>query len=336
MVELTAQISIVMVRAFLGPVERAGVSRARFLREAQLDSRTVAEGEAWITLDEYTRVIEIARALSGDPALGLHMGEQARAVMLDAIGPFLEHQRTLREAFQAMGPYSRLLSVGHEPELHERGDAASLRFPSLRGDSPFVQVTAEWAMAAMLSFLKLFVGERATPTRVMFAYPAPAHVAEYRRIFGGAERFDRRSTQLEVPRAWLDEAQPYRNAEVYDSLKAQADRALSRIERMGSVRARIDGLLARREAGAAITLSEVARELDMSERSLHRRLRAEGTSFRALVIEHRTHEAKRLLQAPNASIQETAFALGFTTPAAFHRAFKRWTGLTPKEFQDSP
>ena len=336
MAEPTAQISIVMVRAFLGPVERAGVSRARFLREAGLDPRTVDEGEAWITLDAYTRVIEVARALCGDPALGLHMGEQARAVMLDAIGPLLEHQRTLREAFQAMGSYSRLLSVGHEPELHEHGDTALLRFPSLRGDGPFVQVTAEWATAAMMSFLKLFVGERARPTRVLFAYPAPAHAAEYRRIFGGAERFDRRFTQLEMPRAWLDEAQPYRNAEVYDSLKAQADRALGRIERAGTVRARIDGLLAKRGAGAAITLGEVARELDMSERSLHRRLRAEGTSFRALVIEHRTHEAKRLLQAPNASIQETAFALGFTTPAAFHRAFKRWTGLTPKEFQDSP
>lgn len=329
------RLSIVMVRTLVGPIERAGASSARFLREAGIDPRVLEEGSAWITLDEYTRVVGIARELSGDPALGLHMGEHARAVVLDAVGPLLEHMGTLREAFEAMGPYSRLLSVGHEPELHERGDVAWIRFPSLRGENAFVQVTAEWIMVAMIPFLKLFVGEKAKPKRVAFAYAAPAHCAEYKRIFGGIERFDQPFTQLEMPRAWLDEAQRYRNSEVYASLKAQADRALSRIEREESVRVRIERVLARRGTDGDITLAEVARELDTSRRSLLRKMSAEGVSFTALLAERRMQDAKRLLERPSASIQETAFALGFTTAAAFHRAFKRWTGMTPKQYQDS-
>ncbi|MDD9934785.1 MAG: AraC family transcriptional regulator [Myxococcales bacterium] len=329
------QISIVMVRALIGAVERAGVTRERFLREAELDAGALENGATWLTVEDYTRILMLARVLTAAPALGLHIGEHSRAVMLDTIGPLLEHVATLREAFASMGRYSRLLSVGHEPELHERGDSAWLRFPSLRGPGPFVEVTAEWTMAAMVPFLRLFAGERASPRSVSFAYPAPAHRAEYGRLFGGVERFERTFTQLEMPRAWLDEAQPYRSAEVYASLKSQADRALRRIERAGSVRARIEQVLTKQQAGTGITLAQVARQLQMSERSLHRRMRAEGVSFRTLLADGRRRRAKRMLEQPGTSIQETAFALGFTTPTAFHRAFKRWTGVTPRQYRDS-
>ena len=335
MLPIRMRISIMMLRVLIGPIEHAGVSRAVFLREVGVDSAALEDGSGWMSLERYGRVLERARAVSGDPALGLHMGEHTRAVMLDVVGPLLEHSGTLREAFDAMGPYSRLLSVGHEPELHERGDSAWIRFPSLRGDGPFVQVTAEWVMASLVPFLRLFVGAQGLPRRVAFAYPAPAHAAEYRRLFRGAECFDRKFTQLELPRAWLDEAQPYRSPQVYDSLKAQADRALGRIDRTESTRDRVVRALSKGETVTVTTVAEVARELDTSERSLHRRLRAEGLSFSALLAEHRMAEAKRRLEGPNASIQQVAFALGFKTAASFHRAFKRWTGMTPRQYQES-
>jgi AraC-like DNA-binding protein len=73
----------------------------------------------------------------------------------------------------------------------------------------------------------------------------------------------------------------------------------------------------------------------MSARSLRRRMTSEGVSYVELVTLNRMNTAKRMLERPNASIQETAYAMGFASPAAFHRAFKRWTGITPKDYQDS-
>ena len=77
------------------------------------------------------------------------------------------------------------------------------------------------------------------------------------------------------------------------------------------------------------TLEEIARYLKQSARTLRRRLRDEGTTFSRLRQRVLEREACRRLESPGASIQEVSHALGFAEPATFHRAFKRWTGITP-------
>jgi len=182
--------------------------------------------------------------------------------------------------------------------------------------------------------LRLFAGEHARPTHVDFAYEAPAYAAEYRRIFGDTARFGREATAMSFPSAWLETEQLYRSPELYALLKTQADRTLDRLERDESLRERIERVLAKDDT-RRLTMDEVARELDMSARSLRRRMLAEGVSYGDLLERSRVNAAKRMLERPGASIQETAHAMGFASAAAFHRAFKRWTGMTPKEYRDS-
>jgi AraC-like DNA-binding protein len=328
------QVSILMVRALVGAIERAGGSRDRFLSEAEIDPRLLEDGDARLPAMAYLKSIDAALSVSGDPAFGLHLGEQARAMMFDVVGPLAEHAATLRQALENMPRYSRLIAEGHDPELREKGSVATIRFPSLRGDLPAVRVTAEFAMAAMQPILRLFAGDQARPTLVSFAYPAPDHVAEYERIFGGAARFDRPFTDMEFPRAWLDMPQLYQSPDLYELLKTQADRTLGRLDRDAPLSQRIERILASHDL-RELTMDDVARELDLSPRSLRRRMAAEGVRYNELVTRSRMHAAKRLLERPNASIQETAYAIGFASPAAFHRAFKRWTGMTPKRYRAS-
>ena len=80
-------------------------------------------------------------------------------------------------------------------------------------------------------------------------------------------------------------------------------------------------------------MDAVARGLGMSCRSLRRHLLATGVQFGDLLDEALANHAKELLADSEVSIQETAFALGFTTPSAFSRAFKRWTGKAPSDFR---
>jgi AraC-like DNA-binding protein len=328
------QVSIAMVSALVGAIERAGGSRERFLSRAGVDARAFEDRTLRLRMVDYVRAIDAALEVSSDPALGLHMGEQARAVMFDVLGPLVEQAATLRQGLQASGRYSRLMAEGHDPELHEDGEHALIRYPVLRGDLPSVRLTAEFAMTATLPMLQQFVGVQAHPTHVDFAYPAPEYVAEYTRIFGSVVRFDQAFTQMEIPRAYLDKTQLYRNPEIYALLETEAERSLGRLERDAPLRERIERVLTS-HAPRRLTMDEVARELDMSARSLRRRMQVEGVSFGNLVERNSTLTAKRMLERPGASIQETAYAMGFASPAAFHRAFKRWTGMTPKEYQDS-
>jgi AraC-like DNA-binding protein len=327
-------VSVLMVRALAGVIERSGASSERFLALAGIERSALEDREARMPFADYLRSVDAAYAVSGDPALGLHMGEQARSVMFDVVGPLTEQSPTLRQGIEMMGRYSRLLADGHAPELLEAGEVAAIRVAALRGDAAVVRLTAEFTMTALLQLLELFAGHQATPTRVCFAYDAPPYLAEYRRIFGDTARFGQAFTELELPSAWLDRAQLYQNPELYSLLQSQAERSLDRLERDALLSARIKRILESHDP-RQISMDDVARELEISARSLRRRLLAEGVSFRELVDDNRMQLAKRMLERPHASIQETAYALGFTSPAAFHRAFKRWTGMTPQQYRAS-
>jgi AraC-like DNA-binding protein len=93
--------------------------------------------------------------------------------------------------------------------------------------------------------------------------------------------------------------------------------------------ARVRRQLAEGMANGPMTLTQVARRLHLSERSLQRRLEAEGTRFAQLVDEVRRELALRYIADERLALGEVAYLLGFAEPSPFHRAFKRWTGTTP-------
>jgi AraC-like DNA-binding protein len=78
-----------------------------------------------------------------------------------------------------------------------------------------------------------------------------------------------------------------------------------------------------------VSLDRLASELGISRATLQRRLKAEDTSFEAILDGLRQRLARRYLRKDNYSVKKTAYLLGFSDPAAFSRAFKRWTGQSP-------
>jgi len=119
-------------------------------------------------------------------------------------------------------------------------------------------------------------------------------------------------------------------------LAAHGEQRLAALAQPQSTRARVREALGQRTAnGAAARVEPVARELGLSVRTLHRRLRAEGTSFRELLAEHKLERSLWQLELASTSAKQVAFELGFADPASFHRAFKRWTGGTVGQYRES-
>jgi AraC-like DNA-binding protein len=326
------QVSILLVRALISAVERAGASRDAFLALARIDPDDIALGQARLSVEDYTRAMEAALVVSHDPALGLHLGERAIPAMYHVVAHLVEHASTLGDGIEMILRYSSLLAAGFEPCLVEQGEYVALRLPYLTGEHPAVRLTAEFGMVGLMRMLRQFVGERVRPLRVCFAYAAPAHAQEYRRVFDGLECFGQPFTELVFPRAWLERAQLHADPELRNLLQSHADRELAQLERGGTIGERVQRVLASCDPRILPNMQDVARDLDISARTLARKLQLEGTSFVELVEQRRGSAAKGLLERRRLSIQEVADAMGFADAPAFHKAFRRWTGLTPKQY----
>lgn len=325
-------VSIVMVRALIEAIERAGVSREKLLAAVGLDSDKLDELEVRISMDDFRRVQLFALELTRDEALGLHLGEQATCVAYDLLGHLYEHAATLRQSIESVMYYQSLINAGPEPSLHEEDGVATLCYAFPRIDSPSIRMESELAMCGHWANMRLFVGPDVKPRGVFFSYPAPNYTAEYRRIFGGRERFEHEFTGISFDSDWLDYTRLHKNSKIYSLLKEQADRALTKINRDNRQSEVVLEYLVSLDPRQMPSMDQVGQHFGISGRSLRRKLAAEGVQYMELVREARAVIAKHLLERPYATIHEAAYTMGFATPTAFHRAFKRWTGMTPKEY----
>jgi AraC-like DNA-binding protein len=311
------------------------VERDRFLAAAGFTAAGLDDVSARIPLAEYSRFVGAAFATTGDPALGLHLGEQASASRFDVLGPLSEHSSNLREALQMSARYTRIVTEGPRLELSEDGDVATIRVTRLRGESPEVRLTAEFVTSSLLFLARRFVGATAQVRRALFGYAAPAHRAEYARVFGGREQFSHEFTGLELERSWLDRAQVTRSPELCALLQTRAELLLARVDQEAPAADRVKRWLISQSLETRPTMETIARALGMSARSLRRRLRDEQAVYAELVEQARASRAKHMLRDPRHTVEATAYAMGFGTPAAFSRAFKRWTGMAPSAYRNA-
>jgi AraC-like DNA-binding protein len=116
-------------------------------------------------------------------------------------------------------------------------------------------------------------------------------------------------------------------------LERHANDILEQLPRHGSLAGDVQRVIVSRIAGGDIRTQAVARALNLSARTLQRRLAEEGVTYQALVDRARKDAASRYLGHANLAIGEVAYLVGFSEPAPFHRAFKRWFGVTPERFR---
>jgi AraC-like DNA-binding protein len=326
-------VSVVLVRALVEAVDAAGASRDEFLRAAALDQDRLKDGDSRFSLPDYDRIQLLALDMTGDDALGLHMGEQVSLAAFDVVGHLLAHATTMREAIELFLRFHRILSDCGDSKLHEKGDLATIEYEYPRGAPRCNRFRAEFGMTVLQWMGRHYVGPGKIAQHVFFEHTAPEYRTEYARIFRGAEVFGCTFTGIEFDRRHLDREQLNKNAELFDVLETQAERKIGRLNRELGYRERLREFLATSIAERP-DMETVARRFGMSVRSLRRRLTEEGVTYAGLAEEALSTIAKQMLEDPRRSIQETAYAVGFSDPSAFHRAFKRWTGMTPRQYRE--
>jgi AraC-like DNA-binding protein len=322
-----------MVRVLVDAVERAGVPPGELLRSQNIDPARLGEADGRFDLQEFALLQMRAMDLTRDEALGLHMAERTHDSAFDLLAHLVSHAPTLREAFGLCTQFQGLIMDDNRITLTETGTAAVVQYHFARTFERADRMLAEFVVAALLRFIRVFAGSGMAPQAASFEHAAPAHYREYARLFGDVTRFTQRTTALTFDRALLDRLQLHQHPELYALLRSQAERVLERVTTGIRPADQVKRYLLARPPAKIPDISTAARDLGMSARSLRRRLAADATSYRSLVQAVLEASAGHMLRDPKQSIQETAFALGFTNIGAFHRAFKRWTGMTPAQYR---
>jgi AraC-like DNA-binding protein len=189
---------------------------------------------------------------------------------------------------------------------------------------------AEFQLADFLAGVRVAAGDAFSPRRVAFTHPAPRDTAALRDYFGPGLAFDAPHTELVLPAEVLDLPIQTAQPALADVLAGHLAglRATHEVPTTYGLRVR-EWLLDRLGSDQPATAAAAARALTVSERTLHRRLAAEGTTFRGVCEATRRQFAVDLVRTSPRAFKEIASLVGFADSRSFHRAYLRWTGTTP-------
>jgi AraC-like DNA-binding protein len=191
----------------------------------------------------------------------------------------------------------------------------------------------ELLLLSLQALVESALGRRMDAAAFEAGYAAPPYAPLYARAFHAPVRFARPVTALAIPAEWLPLPCPFADAAQHRAATQRLEAAERSLSGPEFLCAQVERILegAPDEPPA---LGEVAARLRLSERTLVRRLGERGASFRALVDEVRRRRAAALLADPRVPVSEVAYRLGYTDPANFGRAFRRWFGASPRRYRD--
>jgi AraC-like DNA-binding protein len=324
--------------SFVLPVAHAlrnyGLEPLSVLEQAGIDPAKAANPAWRIAHTKMSRLMELAEQLSGDEAFGLRAAEELQPQVLRALGLAWLASDTVYDGLQRLARFGEFLSTGFHFRLEREGAlvyAIMERLPALDATAP---AGRDYGVGIVVRMCRLTLGEFLAPVSIEMDRAAPAEPERWEYML--ATRVSFGAPVIRIAWAYADIVDPLVTgdpmlARVNDE---QTQAYLDAFQGQATCRQVVDRIVERLPDGPPSQV-EIASDLHVSNRTLQRKLKEEGTSFVDLLRDTRLQLARKYLAQPSRSVVETAYLLGFSEPSTFSRAFKRWTGLAPAEYREN-
>lgn len=318
-------------QAFWRAAERMGLPAPALLRQAKLPATLHIAPDAWLTTAQYFDLWRAVEALSQDSAIGLRMTVETDTAMHPPATMSAFFARDYRDGLHRLARFKRLCTP-EELSVTESDGEARIAVRWLHTDEAEPDAAADITFAALLELGRRGTGRHVTPVRVEMIRRGPVSDV-HRSYFNAPIRTGCSQNAMVLKRDDLDLPFAGHNPELLAILEPALAASLGEIEAQSSLPEQVKILIKRRIASGKPEISEVARELGMSERTLQRRITEQGSNYRALIEQARQELGRDLLSDKRNGIEEIAFLLGFQDTGSFYRAFRTWEGVTPAQWR---
>ena len=319
-----------LVRLAYTGLRNLNVDADEVIRRSGLEPEKLYQPNLRTKFSAQPRFWKAAIELSGDPCIGLHLGEKMPVYKGQILEYLLLSSETFGEGLKRVLNYQRLISDAMHGDLTESPHACLTNYFS--GQQYVTPHLAEAIVVSLIRFLQSVTEGKFKPDKIVFTHPANAHISEYQRILQCDVEFNAKAFKLYFPNEMLKQRSLYAEPELLNMHVQSADQHIELLEKqdlIADIRSQIGALL---ESGD-ISLETISSRLGLRSRQLRHQLNLAGTSLQRIINQHRRSLSKRLLSQTDEAISEIVYLTGFSEPSTFYRAFKRWEGVTPIQYR---
>ena len=310
-----------------------GVKAETLYESVNLDTSVLNDPDSRIPFAQIVALYEKAAELTGDDEFGLHLGESVALSAFDIVGYCALNSPTLGAAFTRVARYHSIWTDGALFTVESAGETSAVVYRYVDTSILDHRHDSEMTLATVTTLCRSIATPDFTPATVEFQHAAPADISEHQRLFDCPVRFNAPQNRLFFPTSFLSMPIARADASLCAVLDRHAEELLAKHPPRDSLIDQLRNVMAAEFRGGEPSLERIADHLGLTPRSLQRKLQELGTSYNDVLDQMRRQLAMRYLREPQMAICEVAYLLGFSESSSFHRAFKRWTGLTPKEFR---
>jgi len=282
-----------------------------------------------ISFEDFDAALEHAEALVGDPAIGIRIAQYASPSHYGALGYAWMASYSLRNALRRLQRFRHMYNESADFWVTEETDRVVITLGATR-QSRAPNLLGDGEVASILHWSRLIYGQDLMPIDVTLKRPEPANLAPWFEYFGPCVQFGQEEFSLAISASDADWPLTGANRELVVMHEEIIQRHLVKLNRDNILnRARL-GIMEHLPEGR-VTENDLAQILNMSKRTLHRKLRENDETFRSLLTEVRRDLAEHYIHNANYSMTDISFLLGYADSCVFSRAFRKWFGRSPTQ-----
>jgi AraC-like DNA-binding protein len=314
-----------------------GVSAAAALQGVGLSLDELRSPTTLVSVTQVVQVYRNALRLSRDPNFAFQSGLRTHVSSYGMYGFAILSSVNFRQTMHFAVHYHQLATPLVKLRFAEQGRQAIWTIdppPHLVIDGRLYRFIVELQFGIVTSLQRDVMGSSFHPSSFEVTFEPARPPEQYEKDFGSPVAFRQPANRLVFDAAWLDGAPALGNDVTYASVLALCDDLHDRLQHRVGVAGKVRGFLLSK-LGRPISLESVASHFDIPERTLRRKLREEGTSFRAILDQLRAELATKYLRDTQMTVDDIASALGFSETANFRHAFRRWKRASPSAFRQT-